>query len=91
MKIHLDALDSSDLKSTGWTCIPVENADHDFVSPLLNGYLKDLEARIVKNEHKDAGFAKNLRKGIMLEESEEMVNVQYQKIAYLKKQADEKE
>ena len=36
MNDHLDALDSKDLKSGGWTCIPVENAEHDFISPLLN-------------------------------------------------------
>ena len=46
MKNHLDVLDKADLKTTGWTTEPLENVDHDFVTPLLNRYLDDLGKRI---------------------------------------------
>ena len=42
MRNHLDLLDKADLKTTGWTTEPLENVDHDFVTPLLNRYLEDL-------------------------------------------------
>ena len=42
MQNHLDLLDRADLKTTGWTTEPLENVDHDFVTPLLNRYLEDL-------------------------------------------------
>ena len=64
MKHHLDVLDKADLKTTGWTTEPLENVDHDFVSPLLNRYLEDLSKRIEKHKKKDAGFAQNLRKTV---------------------------
>jgi len=46
MQKHLDALDKADLKTTGWITTPLDNCDHDFVSPLLDNYLKDLHTRI---------------------------------------------
>lgn len=88
---HMDKLEGKDLKSGGWSCIPIENVDHDFVSPLLDGYVKDLGRRIADHDHHNSGLAKTMRKGIRISDAENMVNVQYQKIIYLKKQADEKE
>ena len=43
---HLDLLDKKELKTTGWLTTPLDNVEHDFVSPLLTDYLKDLEKRI---------------------------------------------
>ncbi len=43
---HLDTLAKADLKTTGWTTTPLDNVDHDFVTKLLDNYLKDLEKRI---------------------------------------------
>jgi len=91
MKNHLDALDKADLKTTGWTTEPLENVDHDFVSPLLNRYLKDMNTRIEKHKKKDAGFAQNLRKTVQIMDAEDLVNFNYQKIASLKEEADRKE
>ena len=88
---HLDQLDGKDLKSAGWTCVPMANVAHDFVSPLLDAYIKDLGARMADHRNRNSGFAKTLRKGIRMKDAESMINVQYQKIVYLKKQADEKE
>ena len=39
MKRHIDALDKAELKTTGWTTEPLDNVDHDFVTPLLDRYL----------------------------------------------------
>jgi len=50
MVAHLDLLDKKDLKTTGWLTEPLNNVDHDFVSPLLNNYLKDLEKRIAHHD-----------------------------------------
>ena len=50
MQAHLDLLDKKDLKTTGWLTTPLDNVDHDFVSPLLTDYLKDLEKRIIKHD-----------------------------------------
>lgn len=36
---HLDLLDEKDLKTTGWLTTPLDNVEHDFVSPLLTNYL----------------------------------------------------
>ena len=91
MQKHIDALDKKDLKTTGWLTTPLDNVDHDFVSPLLNQYLEDLRDRMKNHSSEDGGFAKSLRKIIRLDESQEMVNVQFQKIASLKEMADEKE
>ena len=57
MQNHLDLLDKAELKTTGWTTEPLDNVDHDFVTPLLNRYLNDLNKRIEKQKKKDAGFA----------------------------------
>ena len=62
MQLHLDLLDSKDLKTTGWLTAPLDNVDHDFVSPLINAYLGNLDKRIAKHAKEDAGFALNLRK-----------------------------
>ena len=35
IKAHIDALDKKDLKTSGWTTEPLNNVEHDFVSPLL--------------------------------------------------------
>ena len=91
MQDHLDALDSKELKSAGWTCMPVENVDHDFVTPLLDSYIKDLAVRMARHKNHHGSFALTLRKGVKIMEAEIMVNLQYQKIVHLKKQADEKE
>ena len=42
---HLDELDQKELKTSGWTTTPLDNVEHDFVTPLLNNYLADLERR----------------------------------------------
>lgn len=39
---HLDELDNRQLKSTGWITVPLDNVEHDFVTPLLNLYLEDI-------------------------------------------------
>ena len=39
---HLALLDKKHLKTTGWTLSPLENVEHDFVTPLLTAYLNDL-------------------------------------------------
>ena len=88
---HLDTLDKKDLKTTGWTTVPLDNVDHDFVTPLLNNYLKDLDKRIVKHSSKEATFALQLRKTVELFDSEDLINVEYNKVATLKELADQKE
>ena len=42
---HLALLDKKHLKTTGWTTTPLENVEHDFVTPLLTAYLSDLQER----------------------------------------------
>ena len=91
MQKHLDLLDKKDLKTTGWLTTPLDNVDHDFVSPLLNNYLKDIEKRMAVHDKAESGMAANLRKATKITDSEELVNIQYQKVASLKEQADQKE
>ncbi len=74
MKNHLAALDRADLKTTGWVTAPLENVEHDFVSPLLNNYLNDLHTRTSDQEDEEAGFAKNIRKAVQLFNAEELIN-----------------
>ena len=74
---HLDLLDKKDLKTTGWLTTPLDNVDHDFVSPLLNAYLKDIEKRMARHDNEESGMAANLRKATRIADSEEMVNIQY--------------
>ena len=59
---HLNLLDKKDLKTTGWLTTPLDNVDHDFVSPLLTNYLKDLKKRMARHDKQEAGMAANLRK-----------------------------
>ena len=54
---HLDALDKRHLKSSGWQTTPLDNAAHDFVTPLLNKYLRDIEERAEAQESLESGFA----------------------------------
>ena len=91
MQEHLDELDRRDLKTTGWTTVPLDNVDHDFVTPLLNTYLEDIATRIKKHDEEDAGFARGLRKCARLQDTEDLVNIQYMKIVSLKEAADQKE
>ena len=91
MITHIDLLDQKDLRTTGWVTKPLDNVDHDFVSPLLNNYLKDLEKRIAYHDKEESGMAANLRKGARLADSEELVNTEYQRVATLKEMADKKE
>ena len=70
---------------------PLDNSDHDFVSKLLNNYLKDLEKRMKYHDKVESGMAANLRKATKVADSEELVNVQYHKVASLKEEADKKE
>jgi len=66
---HLDDLDGKDLKSGGWNCIPIDNVDHDFVTSLLDRYLKDLKTRMVDHSEKESGFAKSIRKAVRIKDS----------------------
>ena len=91
MVAHLDVLDKKDLKTTGWITTPLDNVDHDFVSPLLDMYLKDLQKRVEHNDAEESGVAANLRKATRVADSEELVNIQYGKVSSLKEQADQKE
>lgn len=91
MEEHLGLLDKKDLKTTGWITTPLDNVDHDFVSPLLNMYLKDLKIRIAHHDNEESGVAANLRKATRVSDSEQLVNIQYQKVSSLKEQADLKE
>ena len=75
MSDHLDALDGKDLKSAGWTCMPIDNVEHDFVTPLLDHYIKDLAGRMAKQRHNKGSYAQTLRKGVRILESENMVNL----------------
>lgn len=88
MKKHLDMLDKRDLKTTGWTVVPLNNVDHDFVSSLLSRYLKDLDKRIEKQNSTDEGIAMNLRKITSIEITQDLVNDEYSKVASLKDMAD---
>ena len=91
MMAHLDELDNRQLKSTGWITVPLDNVEHDFVTPLLNLYLEDIQTRIKRHDAEDAGFATGLRKCVRLADTEDLVNLQYQKIVNLKEAADHKE
>ena len=70
----MDLLDKKELKTTGWITTPLDNVEHDFVTPLLNNYLKDLKRREEEHNAEDAGFAKTLRKIIKLDMSQDLVN-----------------
>ena len=74
---HLDELDNRQLKSTGWITVPLDNVEHDFVTPLLNMYLEDIKTRIKRHDAEDAGFATGLRKCVKLADTEDLVNLQY--------------
>jgi len=63
------------LKTSGWTTEPLDNVEHDFVTDLLNKYLKDLEGRMISNSKQGAGFCRNLRKTVELDTMEDVVNV----------------
>ena len=65
--------------------------EHDFVTPLLNNYLQDLEARKIELEGSNEEYCKQLRKGVEVYEAENLVNVQFSKINHLKIEADNKE
>ena len=54
---HVDALNKAEIKTTGWTTEPLNNVDHDFVTPLLNRYLDDLNKRMMDHAKIDSGFA----------------------------------
>ena len=43
--LHYRTLDKWGLKAEEWKCGPIENPEHDFVAPLLNSFLSDLEKR----------------------------------------------
>lgn len=88
---HLDTLNKADLKTTGWTTTPLDNVDHDFVTKLLDRYLKDLEKRIDKQENETSTIAEQLRKSVQIFDSEDLVNVQYDRISSLKEEAARKE
>lgn len=79
------------LKNTGWTVIPLDNVEHDFVSNLLKRYLKDLETRIKLHDSEEGGIAMSLRKVTPIEVTTELVNDEYSKVASLKDMADQKE
>ena len=70
----IDSLDKADLKTTGWTTTPLENVDHDFVSTLLNNFLKSLNKRKKLHDNEDSGFAMNMRRGVEISEIEELIN-----------------
>ena len=42
MQDHIDELDKKELKSTGWTTVPLNNVDHDFVTDLIRRYIEDV-------------------------------------------------
>ena len=87
MKDHLDALDKRELKTTGWLTKPLDNVEHDFVTPLQQMYLTDLKERIANNDDEDFGFAANIRKCVRVTDAEELINNQYSKINSLKDEA----
>ena len=72
---HLDELDKKDLKTSGWTTTPLDNVEHDFVSPLLNNYLADLERRKEILEDPDSGYCTKMRKGVDVNSAEDLVNL----------------
>lgn len=61
------------------------------MTPLLNNYLQDLEARKIELEGSNEEYCKQLRKGVEVYEAENLVNVQFSKINHLKIEADNKE
>ena len=91
MEAHIELLDKKDLKTSGWVTTPLNNVDHDFVSPLLNNYLEDLEKRMAYHDKEESGMAANCRKGVRVADLEELVNGEYLKIVSLKERADKKE
>ena len=88
---HLNALDKMELKSTGWLTAPLDNVEQDFVTPLLNNYLKDLQKRAEFHDDPEAGFAANLRKAVRVTDAMDLVNQQFTMITSLKEAADNKE
>ena len=70
---------------------PLDNVKHDFVSKLLNNYLKDLQKRMKYHDKEESGVAANLRKATKITDSEELINLQYHKVASLKEEAEKKE
>ena len=60
--LHYRKLDQYGLKSEEWKNGPLENPEHDFVSPLLDAYLTDLEKRQAHAKGPDASYASLMRK-----------------------------
>jgi hypothetical protein len=85
---HYKDLDNFGLKSSGWTQEPLENVQNDFVSALLDNYLKDLEKRKQASVGESAKHVDILRKCVDLHSMTEIISVQYDKIGGLKRDAD---
>lgn len=88
---HFNELDKYHLKVSDWTFEPLENVEHDFVNDLLQRYLDDLDYRQKEGDPEKATFTGTMRKGVQLNDLEDIVNKLYVKTAGLKKAADEKE
>jgi len=84
-------LDKHELKASGWISEPLDNTDHDYVSPLLKNYLDDLKMRQDAGHSENATFIETMRKVIKMDMMTDVVNHQYEKIGGLKKSADEQE
>jgi hypothetical protein len=59
---HFDELDRYGLKGTEWRQLPVDNPEHDFVTPLLSRYLDDLNERKDLSTHGKPRFVDLIRK-----------------------------
>ena len=67
-------LDKRELKASGWITEPLDNADHDYVSPLLFNYLDDLKQRQEDGNREDASFIETMRKKVKIDMMGDVVN-----------------
>jgi hypothetical protein len=80
---HYKALDSFELRSAGWLSAPDNPVQFDFVTGLIESFLKDLEERGKLGNSEKSSPIDILRKTVNFKDLGALINQQYQKISGL--------
>ena len=74
LREHYNMLDKHELKASGWISEPLDNTDHDYVTPLLSNYLDDLKKRQEAGNTENATFIETMRKTVKIDMMHDVVN-----------------
>ena len=88
---HFDELDKYGLKGTEWRQLPVDNPEHDFITPLLGNYLEDLNERKNLSTHGKPKFVDLLRKQMKIGDMSDIIMTEHAKTQQLKEAAAARE